>query len=141
MLAGELIENGAFIAADRSNRITIIVVVRVDVAGNGDLVKIALAGRKFCFPLGRRQRRQQQRRQDGDDGDDHQQFDESKAASRNPFGISYNEVHWLQLKPGFFNVQWIYSGVYPNAQGQLSQRALSVLAVVGRASPRADSRM
>jgi hypothetical protein len=52
-------------------------------------VKVALAGRQFCLPLGRRQRRQQQRRQDGDDGNDHQQFNEGETRAKQRRGTQY----------------------------------------------------
>jgi len=91
MFAVELIELRRIM--NRVRREIIVVVVRVNIAGNNDLVKIALALRQFCLPLGGCQGRQQERREDGDDGDDDQEFNEGKTTSRSPSVIWIDDVH------------------------------------------------
>ena len=91
MLAAKLVDV-CIPLMSRVNREIIAVFGRVNVASNVNLVKVALALRQFCLPLGRRQRRQQQRRQDGDDGYDHQQFNKSKPARSNGAGGTFSLI-------------------------------------------------
>src|SRR5208282_3136702 len=80
MLTADMVDGAGWVpGANIANRIIIVVVIRIDGAGNHYLVKVVLALGQSRLALGRRQRRQQQRRQNGDDGYHHQKFNERES--------------------------------------------------------------
>jgi len=88
MRVTKVVECAVVVSPDGANWKIIVVVVRINITSEGNLVKIVLALRQFCLPLGRRQGWQQQRRQNGDDGNDHQQFNEGEPPQTTATGTS-----------------------------------------------------